>query len=82
MTAQRSMHGPEDPVMQPRGRNGDDASNGGCFSFSKSRPPPLAALLLTRGRLDIPPVRFSADAHGALFTLNAVSAGLLMVFRG
>jgi hypothetical protein len=43
---------------------------------------PLAAWLLTRTRLDIPPVRFSQQANGSLFTLNAVSAGLLMVFFG
>jgi hypothetical protein len=43
---------------------------------------PLVAWLLTRGRLDIPPVRFSAEAYASLFTLNAVSAGSLMVFFG
>ncbi len=43
---------------------------------------PLATWLLTRGRLDIPPVRFSAEVYASLFTLNAVSAGLLMVFFG
>jgi hypothetical protein len=43
---------------------------------------PLVLWLLTRGRLDTPPVRFSAEAYGTLFRLNAVSAGLLMVFFG
>jgi hypothetical protein len=43
---------------------------------------PLAAWLLTRTRLDIPPVRFSPQANASLLTLNAVSAGLLMVFFG
>ncbi len=43
---------------------------------------PLVAWLLTRGRLDIPPIRFSAEAYASLFTLNAVSAGSLMVFFG
>jgi hypothetical protein len=43
---------------------------------------PLALWLLTRGRLDIPPIRFSAEAYASLFTLNAVSAGLLMMFFG
>ncbi len=43
---------------------------------------PLAVWYETRGRLDIPPIRFSADAYASLFTLNAVSAGALMVFFG
>jgi hypothetical protein len=43
---------------------------------------PLVVWLLTRGRLDTPPVRFSVEAYASLFTLNAVSAGLLMVFFG
>jgi len=43
---------------------------------------PLAAWLLTRGRLDIPLVRFSTESYASLVTLNAVSAGLLMVFFG
>jgi hypothetical protein len=43
---------------------------------------PLVVWLLTRGRLDIPPIRFSAEAYASLFTLNAVSSGLLMVFFG
>lgn len=43
---------------------------------------PLVAWLLTRGRLDIPPIRFSAEAYALLVTLNAVSAGSLMVFFG
>jgi hypothetical protein len=43
---------------------------------------PLAAWLLTRGRLDIPPIRFAPEAYASLFTLNAVSAGLLMMFFG
>jgi hypothetical protein len=43
---------------------------------------PLAVWLLTRGRLDIPPVRFPVEAYASLFTLNAVSAGSLMVFFG
>ncbi len=43
---------------------------------------PLAAWLLTRGRLDIPPIRFSAQAYASLVTLNAFSAGVLMVFFG
>ena len=43
---------------------------------------PLVVWLLTRGRLDIPPIRFPAEAYASLFTLNAVSAGSLMVFFG
>jgi hypothetical protein len=43
---------------------------------------PLIAWWLTRGRLDIPPIRFPAEAYASLFTLNAVSAGALMVFFG
>jgi len=43
---------------------------------------PLVAWLLTRGRLDIPPVRFPPAAYESLFTLNAVSAGALMLFFG
>jgi hypothetical protein len=43
---------------------------------------PLAAWLATRTRLDIPPVRFTEDQYARLFTLNAVSAGMLMVFFG
>ena len=43
---------------------------------------PLAVWVETRGRLDVPPVRFSPDAYASLFTLNAVSAGLLIVFFG
>jgi len=43
---------------------------------------PLVIWLLTRTRLDIPPIRFTPDAYASLFTLNAVSAGLLMVFFG
>jgi hypothetical protein len=43
---------------------------------------PLVAWLLTRGRLDIPLVRFPPEAYASLFTLNAVSAGSLMVFFG
>ena len=43
---------------------------------------PLVTWLLTRGRLDIPPIRFPAEAYASLFTLNAVSAGFLMVFFG
>jgi hypothetical protein len=43
---------------------------------------PLGVWLLTRGHLDIPPIRFSPAAYASLFTLNAVSAGSLMVFFG
>ncbi len=43
---------------------------------------PLVAWVLTRGRLDIPPVRFAPEAYARLVTLNAVSAGLLMMFFG
>ncbi len=43
---------------------------------------PLALWLLTRGRLDIPPIRFSPESYETLFKLNAVSAGALMVFFG
>ncbi len=43
---------------------------------------PLAVWLVTRGRLDIPPVRFPPAAYESLFTLNAVSSGLLMMFFG
>ena len=43
---------------------------------------PLVVWLMTRGRLDIPLVRFSPEAYASLFTLNAVSAGSLMVFFG
>ncbi|MGD0105903.1 MAG: hypothetical protein ABSC06_17960, partial [Rhodopila sp.] len=42
----------------------------------------LVVWLLTRGRLDIPPVRFPPAAYASLFTLNAVSAGALMAFFG
>ena len=38
---------------------------------------PLAAWWLTRGRLDIPPIRFSVSAYASLFTLYAVSSGAL-----
>lgn len=43
---------------------------------------PLLAWLGTRGRFDSPPVRFSPPVYASLFTLNAVSAGLLMIFFG
>ncbi len=43
---------------------------------------PLVVWLMTRGRLDIPLVRFSQEAYASFFTLNAVSAGSLMVFFG
>lgn len=43
---------------------------------------PLVTWLLTRERLDHPPVRFTSEAYASLFTLNAVSAGALMVFFG
>ena len=43
---------------------------------------PLATWLLTRGRFDDPPVHFPAPIYASLFTLNAVSAGVLMVFFG
>lgn len=43
---------------------------------------PLVMWLLTRGTLDIPPIRFPPDAYATLFNLNAVSAGLLMMFFG
>ena len=43
---------------------------------------PLAVWYVTRGRLDIPPVRFAPAAYESLFTLNAVSAGALVVFFG
>jgi hypothetical protein len=43
---------------------------------------PLVAWLMTRGRLDIPPIRFSSEAYASLLTLNAVSTGLLMIFFG
>jgi hypothetical protein len=43
---------------------------------------PLATWWLTRVRLDIPPIRFPPAAYASLFTLNAVSAGALMVFFG
>jgi hypothetical protein len=43
---------------------------------------PLVTWVLTRGRLDSPPIRFAAEAYARLFTLNAVSAGLLMMFFG
>lgn len=43
---------------------------------------PLATWLLTRGTLDLPPIRFSPAAYARLVTLNAVSAGLLMMFFG
>jgi hypothetical protein len=43
---------------------------------------PLGLWLLTRGRLDIPPIRFAPEAYASLFTLNTVSAGLLMMFFG
>lgn len=43
---------------------------------------PLVTWLITRGRLDNPPVRLQPEAYASLFTLNAVSAGALMVFFG
>ncbi|HBK07019.1 MAG TPA: hypothetical protein DDZ81_14425 [Acetobacteraceae bacterium] len=43
---------------------------------------PLVAWYFTRTRLDIPPIRFTPEAYASLFTLNAVSAGALMVFFG
>ncbi len=43
---------------------------------------PLGAWLLTRRWLNICPVTFSPDAYRSLFTLNAVSAGTLMIFFG
>jgi hypothetical protein len=43
---------------------------------------PLLAWLATRGRFDSPPIRFSSQAYQSLFTLNAVSAGALMIFFG
>jgi hypothetical protein len=43
---------------------------------------PLVVWLLTRGWLDIPPIRFTAEAYQSLFTLNAVSSGAVMVFFG
>jgi hypothetical protein len=43
---------------------------------------PLAAWYVTRGRLDIPLVRFPPEAYASLFTLNAVSAGTLVMFFG
>jgi hypothetical protein len=43
---------------------------------------PLVAWWLTRTRLDVPPIRFSPQAYATLFSLNAVSAGVLMVFFG
>jgi hypothetical protein len=43
---------------------------------------PLVTWLLTRGRLDNPPVRFTPEAYASLFYLNAVSAGALMMFFG
>jgi hypothetical protein len=43
---------------------------------------PLLTWLATRSRLDIPPIRFPPEAYASLFTLNAVSAGSLMIFFG
>ena len=43
---------------------------------------PLVAWYETRSRLDIPPIRFTPEAYADLFTLNAISAGSLMVFFG
>jgi len=43
---------------------------------------PLAAWLLTRDGLYVPPVRFPPQAYASLFTLNAISAGSLIVFFG
>jgi hypothetical protein len=43
---------------------------------------PLVTWLLTRGRLDIPPIRFEPRSYASLFSLNAISAGLLMMFFG
>jgi hypothetical protein len=43
---------------------------------------PLAAWLLTRGKWDTPPIRFTPDAYRGLFTLNALSAGSLMIVFG
>jgi hypothetical protein len=43
---------------------------------------PLLTWWATRTRLDIPPVRLTPEAYASLFTLNAVSAGALMMFFG
>ncbi|MBS0638320.1 MAG: hypothetical protein U1E70_11145 [Acetobacteraceae bacterium] len=43
---------------------------------------PLVVWLLTRERFDHPPVRFTPEAYASLFTLNAVSAGLLIILFG
>lgn len=43
---------------------------------------PLVAWLLTRGGTGDPPVVFTAAQYASLFTMNAVSAGCLMVFLG
>ena len=43
---------------------------------------PLVVWYETRGRLDIPPIRLTPEAYATLFTLNAVSAGALMMFFG
>lgn len=43
---------------------------------------PLAAWLLTRSRLDLPPIRFPPEQAAQILSLNAVSAGCLMVFMG
>jgi hypothetical protein len=43
---------------------------------------PVVIWLLTKERLDIPPVRFTPEAYASLFKLNAISAGALMMFFG
>ncbi len=43
---------------------------------------PLVVWYFTRDKLDLVPVRFDAAAYDSLFTLNAFSAGTLMIFFG
>jgi len=43
---------------------------------------PLVAWWTTRGWPDLAPVRFAAAAYDGLLTLNAFSAGMLMIFFG
>ena len=52
------------------------------FAMAALSALPLAAWLAARGHPGFPPVVFAPDQYAALLTMNAVSAGCLMVFLG
>ncbi|ABE40454.1 conserved hypothetical protein [Rhodopseudomonas palustris BisB5] len=43
---------------------------------------PVAAYLLLHGRYGAPPHEYQADGYAALFSMNAVSAGMISIFIG